>query len=126
MLSYVQVSIVTGYARCGYELAKILYQRNGTVYLAGRDTDKGVDAVKTIQEQFPDSKGYILFLKVDLADLSSIKPAVDTFLSKSNTLHCLTNNAGVMMTPSGSKTAQVSAKYSKYALSIILISCSLL
>ncbi len=67
--------------------------------------------MKTIQEQFPDSDGHIEFLKIDLADLSSIKPAVESFLSKSNTLHCLTNNAGVMMTPDGSKSAQVSARY---------------
>lgn len=116
----VQVSIVTGYAGCGFELAKILYQRNGTVYLAGRNRNKGLSAVKNIQEQFPKSEGYIEFLEVDLADLSSIKPAIETFLSKSNTLHCLTNNAGVMATPDGSKTVQVNVLYLKRTLMTML------
>jgi retinol dehydrogenase 12 len=92
-------------------LANILYQRNGTVFLAGRSSDRGLEAVKTIQERFPDSDGHIEFLKVDLADLSSIKPAVESFLSRSSTLHCLTNNAGVMMTPDGSRSVQVNARH---------------
>ncbi|KAF2238237.1 NAD(P)-binding protein, partial [Viridothelium virens] len=100
------VFIVTGYVGCGFELAKILYQRNGTIYLAGRNEEKGLKSIKTIQEKIPESKGHIEFLKVDLADLASIKPAVDSFLSKSDTLHCLTNNAGVMNPPNGSKTVQ--------------------
>ena len=102
------MSVITGYVGCGYELAKILYQRNGTIYLAGRNTEKAQNSVKSIQEQYPDSVGHIEFLKIDLADLSTVKPAVEAFLSESNVLHCLTNNAGVMMTPDGSKTAQVS------------------
>ncbi|KAL9075409.1 MAG: hypothetical protein Q9157_004034 [Trypethelium eluteriae] len=101
-----KVFIVTGYVGCGFELAKILYQRNGTIYLAGRNEEKGLKSIKTIQEKIPESKGHIEFLKVDLADLASIKPAVDSFLSKSDTLHCLTNNAGVMNPPNGSKTVQ--------------------
>ena len=98
---------MTGYAGCGFELSKILYQRNGTIYLAGRNEEKGLKAVKEIEEQIPQSQGHIEFLKVDLADLSTIKPAVDSFLSKSSQLHCLTNNAGVMTPPAGSKTEQV-------------------
>jgi retinol dehydrogenase 12 len=120
LMNDVQVSIVTGYVGCGYELAKILYQCNGTVYLAGRTADKGYRSVKSIREQHPESEGHIEFLKVDLADLSTIKPAVEAFLSKSKKLHCLTNNAGVMMTPDGSKTAQVSISYSDGVLLSIL------
>lgn len=89
----------------------MLYERNGTIYLAGRNEDKGLAAVKSIKEQFPQSQGHIEFLKVDLADLSTIKPAVDSFLSKSKSLHCLTNNAGVMTPPFGSKTTQVGGLY---------------
>ena len=99
---------MTGYAGCGFELSKMLYQRNGTIYVAGRNEEKAVKAVEAIKKQFPESQGQIEFLRVDLADLSSIKPAVESFLSKSNTLHVLTNNAGVMVPPPGSKTKQVS------------------
>ncbi|KAL9090914.1 MAG: hypothetical protein Q9165_005122 [Trypethelium subeluteriae] len=101
-----KVFIVTGYVGCGFELAKILYRRNGTIYLAGRNEEKGLTSIKAIKDDVPQSQGHIEFLKVDLADLSSIKPAVDSFLAKSNKLHCLTNNAGVMNTPNGSKTIQ--------------------
>lgn len=54
---------------------------------------------------YPDSKGKAEFLKVDLADLNTIKPAVQEFLSKETRLDVLTNNAGVMTPPSGSKDA---------------------
>ncbi|KAI9658014.1 MAG: hypothetical protein M1821_002674 [Bathelium mastoideum] len=101
-----RVFLITGYVGCGFELAKILYQHNGTIYLAGRSEEKGLKSVETIKKLFPNAQGHIEFLKVDLADLSTIKPAVDTFLSKSDTLHCLINNAGVMFSPLGSKSAQ--------------------
>jgi short-subunit dehydrogenase involved in D-alanine esterification of teichoic acids len=40
------VHIVTGgYAGCGYELSKIFYQKNATVYIAGRSKDKADKAI---------------------------------------------------------------------------------
>ncbi|KAI9711302.1 MAG: hypothetical protein M1820_002289 [Bogoriella megaspora] len=102
-----RVLIVTGgYAGCGRELCKILYQRNGTVYVAGRSPEKARKAIDSIKQEVPKSEGRLEFLKVDFADLSSIKPAVEEFTSKESSLHCLTNNAGVMMPPEGSKTEQ--------------------
>jgi len=44
---------------------------------------------------------------IDLSDLSSIKPAVETFLAEENRLDILVNNAGVMTPPEGSKTKTV-------------------
>jgi len=102
-----RVSIVTGgYAGCGKELAKILYQHNSTVYVAGRSPEKAEKAIAEIKKAHPSSDGKVEFLKVDLADLSSIKPAVEEFMRKERRLHVLTNNAGVMMPPTGSKDSQ--------------------
>jgi NAD(P)-dependent dehydrogenase (short-subunit alcohol dehydrogenase family) len=90
---------------CGFELVKILYQRNATVYIAGRSHDKASKALSALKESFPDSKGKVEFLKLDLSDLSTIKPAVEEFLQRETRLHVLTNNAGVMVPPKGSKDA---------------------
>jgi retinol dehydrogenase-12 len=45
------------------------------------------------------------FLQVDLANLTSIKPAAQEFMSKESRLDTLTNNAGVMAPPIGSTDA---------------------
>jgi retinol dehydrogenase-12 len=71
--------------------------------LAGRSEEKGLKAANAIKEAYPDSKGKVEFLKVDLSDLASIKPAAEEFLAKESKLHVLTNNAGVMFPPTGSK-----------------------
>lgn len=65
---------------------------------------RAIDAIKTA---VPDSKGRLEFLKLDLADLPSIKQSVDDFLSREEKLHVLTNNAGVMIPPEGSKDSTV-------------------
>jgi retinol dehydrogenase 12 len=102
-----RVFIITGgYAGVGKELAKIIFQRNGTVYVAGRSRSKGDAAIKEITAAFPESQGTLSFLEVDLADLSTIKPAVEDFMKKENRLDVLTNNAGVMNPPLGSLSAQ--------------------
>ncbi|THY21652.1 NAD(P)-binding protein [Aureobasidium pullulans] len=102
-----RVFIVTGgYAGIGYELSKILYQHNGTVYVAGRSAEKGNKAISAIREAVPDSKGKLEFMHIDLADLTTIKPGVEKFLAQESRLDVLTNNAGVMTPPKGSKTAQ--------------------
>ncbi|KAH8812967.1 short-chain dehydrogenase [Xylogone sp. PMI_703] len=98
--------ITGGYSGVGYELAKILYQKNATVYIAGRSKSKADDAVKYIQESCPSSNGKLEFLFLDLNDLTTIKPAAEKFKAESDRLDVLWNNAGVMVPPKGSKTIQ--------------------
>jgi retinol dehydrogenase-12 len=91
-----RVFIVTGgYAGIGYELSKILYKHDGTVYVAGRSQEKGDKAIASIREAVPNSKGKLEFMHIDLADLTTIKPGVEKFLSQESRLDVLTNNAGV-------------------------------
>jgi retinol dehydrogenase-12 len=80
-----------------------LYQHNATVYVAGRSQEKGENAITKLKKQFPNSKGKLTFLKLDLADRSTIKVSVEEFMSKESRLDVLTQNAGVMVPPSGSK-----------------------
>ena len=102
-----RVHIVTGgYTGCGKELASLLYRANATVYLAGRSKDKGLAAVDDIRAQHPSSDGRLEFLQLDLADLPSIKESAADFMRRERRLDVLTNNAGVMTPPLGSKTTQ--------------------
>ena len=87
-----KVFIVTGgYAGCGKELSKILYSKNGTVYVAGRSKEKADAAIDEIKQAYPSSDGRVEFLKVDLADLASVKASADEFLKKEQRLDVLTN-----------------------------------
>lgn len=103
-----QVYLVTGAnTGVGKELAQILYARNANVWIAARNQEKAEKAIYAIKNRAPTSSGTLHFLKLDLADLSTIKASADEFLTKSNsTLHVLFNNAGVMTPARGSKTAQ--------------------
>ncbi|KAK5160869.1 hypothetical protein LTR04_004422 [Oleoguttula sp. CCFEE 6159] len=86
-----KVFIVTGgYVGVGFELSKILYQHNGTVYIAGRSQAKG-------EQSHPSNPR---------SHLTTIKHSAEEFLAKESRLDVLTNNAGVMMPPVGSKSAQ--------------------
>jgi len=102
-----RVFLVTGgYAGVGFELCKILYAHNATVWIAGRSASKAQRAMSTIKEASPKSNGRIEFLYLDLSDLSTIKPAVQSFTAQEERLDVLVNNAGVMYPPKGSTDAQ--------------------
>ena len=87
-------------------MTKILYSKNGTVYVAGRSSDKGTKAISDIKKILPNSTGRLEFLQIDLADLTTIKPAAKRFMAEESSLHVLVHNAGVMFPPSGSVTTQ--------------------
>ncbi|KAJ3051081.1 hypothetical protein HK097_007944 [Rhizophlyctis rosea] len=101
-----KVHIVTGgYVGCGFQLVRFLYQKNAVIYVAGRSKDKADLAIKELKAEFPTSTGRLEFLTVDLSNFSTIKPAVQEFTTKEKRLDVLTNNAGVMTPPVGSKDA---------------------
>ncbi|TFK24921.1 NAD(P)-binding protein [Coprinopsis marcescibilis] len=99
-----KVAIVTGSnTGVGKETAKALLNHNAKVYIAARNPDKAAEAIKDLKEQ---TGKEAIFLKLDLADLSSIKSSVEEFVSKEKELHILFNNAGVMHCPVPEVTAQ--------------------
>ncbi|CAG9975693.1 unnamed protein product [Clonostachys byssicola] len=102
-----KVYIVTGAnTGVGKLLTEILYSRNAKIYVAARSEEKANNAIASIKETAPGSKGELVFLHLDLADLATIKASADNFLRQESKLHVLFNNAGVLFPPAGSKTAQ--------------------
>lgn len=102
-----QVYIVTGSnVGVGKEVARILYSKNARVYVAARSEEKATAAIEDIKQVTAESKGQLIFLRLDLADLSTIKASAAQFTDREPRLHALFNNAGVMQPPQGSKTAQ--------------------
>ncbi|ORY61261.1 uncharacterized protein BCR38DRAFT_467283 [Pseudomassariella vexata] len=92
-----KVYIVTGSnTGVGKELARMLYSKNGRVYMLARSADKTNKAIADIKKAVPASKGAMTFLRLDLADLSSIKATVERFLAMEGQLHVFFNNAGIM------------------------------
>ncbi|KAF8885697.1 hypothetical protein CPB84DRAFT_125022 [Gymnopilus junonius] len=99
-----KVIIVTGAnTGVGKETAKALLAHNAKVYFAARSQEKAEQAIKELKEQ-TGKEG--IFLKLDLADLKSVKSASEEFQSKEKELHVLFNNAGVMAPPIDQLTAQ--------------------
>lgn len=102
-----QVYIVTGAnTGIGKELARILYSKNARVYVAARSEEKASKAIADIEKEFPSSSGELVFMQLDLADLTTISSSAQRFLDRESKLHVLFNNAGVMTPPHGSTTAQ--------------------
>ncbi|KAH9896259.1 hypothetical protein F4778DRAFT_783540 [Xylariomycetidae sp. FL2044] len=92
-----KVYIVTGAnTGVGKDLARMLYSKNARVYLLARSEEKTKRAIAEISKAVPSSKGSMIYLRLDLADLTSIKSTVESFLEKESGLHVLFNNAGVM------------------------------
>ncbi|USP80366.1 Putative Short-chain dehydrogenase [Curvularia clavata] len=102
-----KVFIVTGGSSgLGKELVNILYQRNAKVYIAARSKSKTNEVIEELTKSHPSSTGELIFLSLQLDDLTTIKSSAQEFLSKETRLDVLWNNAGVMVPPQGSKTKQ--------------------
>lgn len=76
-----------------------------------------MDAISKIKTEIPKSTGTLVAMIIDLADLATIKPAVEAFLKQENRLNVLIHNAGIMEPPAGSKTKLVSCICSFLVLS---------
>ena len=95
--------IVTGAnTGIGYEAAKVLVAKGARVLLACRDAARGEAAIARIRHDVPLSD--LACLPLDLADLASVRAAVD-IVAQEPRLDALINNAGVMFPPL-TRTAQ--------------------
>jgi len=93
-----KVVIVTGSSSgIGFEAARVLANKNAKVIIAVRNLEKGENAKAKIISK--NSKADVLVMKIDLADLSSIKNFADEINQKFDKLNLLINNAGVMIPP---------------------------
>jgi len=102
-----KVFIVTGASSgIGRELTEILYSHNARVYVAARSIEKANAAIEALRTKYTSSTGSLVFLHLNLNDLTTIKASATEFLEKEQRLDVLWNNAGVMIPDQGSKTAQ--------------------
>ncbi|KAK2603559.1 short-chain alcohol dehydrogenase [Conoideocrella luteorostrata] len=92
-----KIYLVTGAnSGLGKELSRMLYSKNGKVYVTARSAAKADEAIRDIKATAPDSKGALVPLVLDLTDLSTIKASAEKFMAVESRLHCLFNNAGYM------------------------------
>ncbi|KAJ7455116.1 NAD(P)-binding protein [Mycena latifolia] len=99
-----KVILVTGgNAGIGYETVKQLLLKNAKVYLAARSPEKAADAIERLEQE---TNKTAIFLKLDLADLPSVRKAAESFLVQESRLDILFNNGGVMVSPPEQLTAQ--------------------
>ncbi len=96
-----KVAIVTGGNAGIGEISVMELARHGAkVYLAARSPTRAEESLGRLKKQLePADFARIVWLPLDLADLESVKAAVEEFESKENKLHILMNSAGVMATP---------------------------
>lgn len=86
-----KVMIVTGAnTGIGKETAKALLNHNAKVYIAARSQEKAEVAIKDLKNS---TGKEALFLKLDLANLKSVKASAEEYLSKETTLDVLFNSA---------------------------------
>ncbi|KAK9243836.1 hypothetical protein V1506DRAFT_543361 [Lipomyces tetrasporus] len=106
-----KVYLVTGgYSGVGLEVSRVLYHKGGRVIIVGRSQesyDTAVYDIKANPGETPESQpGSLEFVKIDLVDLTTIKPAIDDLLTRIDRLDVVWYNAGVMVPPVGSTTKQ--------------------
>ena len=99
-----RVAIVTGAnSGIGYETARGLAIKRAHVILACRSVPKGTEAVERIVTETPSAHAELIPL--DLSSLQSVREFTETFRSAHDRLDLLINNAGVMMPPTRTETA---------------------
>ena len=90
-------AVVTGTGGLGYEDALALARAGASVVIAGRNPQKGAEAVAAIKKAV--SGAQVRFGAIDLANLASIAGFADKLAREQDSLDLLINNAGVMTPP---------------------------
>ena len=80
----------------GFEAARVLVARGGTVILACRSKDKAEAAMAIIAKETPSAK--LDFVALDLSDLDAVRATAAAILAGPK-IDVLINNAGVMIPP---------------------------
>ncbi|WP_375452407.1 oxidoreductase [uncultured Devosia sp.] len=99
-----RTAIVTGATGgLGYETARLLAQAGAQVILAGRNPEKGADALRRIRAAH--AAANIAFEALDLGNLASIAAFGTRMTGQFKRLDLLINNAGVMTPPTRKTTS---------------------
>ncbi len=93
-----RVAVVTGAnSGLGFEVARKLTQAGGHVILACRDQTRGRHAVGRLRTVVPSAS--VRLVRLDLADLSSVRECAEEIAADHPSVDLLINNAGVMALP---------------------------
>ena len=91
-------TLVTGAnSGLGYYTCLELARKGAYVILAARNKDRGNAALEKIRSIVPTAE--LQFMKLDLANIESVKHFADAFIEEYEKLDILVNNAGVMAIP---------------------------
>ena len=91
-----RVVIVTGAnSGIGFETARALAGKGATVVVASRNGERGSKAVDDIRRETPEAR--VDFMRLDLANLTSVRGFAQALQAGHDRLDLLINNAGVMM-----------------------------
>jgi len=97
-----KLAVVTGTGGLGLEDALALAKAGAEVIIAGRNPQKGADAVAQVHDRIPSAN--IRFEKLDLASLKSVETFADRLALQTDKVDILINNAGVMVPPKRQET----------------------
>jgi NAD(P)-dependent dehydrogenase (short-subunit alcohol dehydrogenase family) len=93
-----KIAIVTGSnTGIGYETALDLFKKGAKVYVACRNEEKALDAIKRMKAN--GGTGELVYAHLDLASLQSVKVFADSIIQSETSLDLLINNAGIMIPP---------------------------
>ena len=93
-----KVAVVTGSnSGIGFETARVLAENGAKVIMAVRTLEKGEAAANEIRNA--NKNADVRVMKLDLADLDSVKNFAENFKKEYSKLDLLINNAGVMIPP---------------------------
>ncbi|MDQ1080637.1 SDR family oxidoreductase [Pseudoroseomonas cervicalis] len=95
--------LVTGTGGLGLETALALARAGGRVIIAGRNPDRGAEAVARIRQAVPEAQ--VTFEPLDLGRLASIAACGERLGAALERIDVLVNNAGVMTPPRRQLTA---------------------
>lgn len=96
-------AVVTGTGGLGFETALALARAGGEVIVAGRNANKGAEAVARIRREVPSAT--VRFEPLDLASLKSVAEFAERLRNQRGSLDLLINNAGVMTPPDRQETS---------------------
>lgn len=95
--------VITGTGGLGYEDGLALARAGANVIIAGRNPQKGGEAVANIRGAVPSAA--VRFEQLDLARLNSVEDFATRLKGQLDGLDVLINNAGVMVPPERQETA---------------------